>query len=84
LSIEQDSEFTPEEAFVKMQEYFHEQQRWSSLAVTIDDVATENKALIKDLSGYDPKIAVPLIASLMSVPKYQSNCLRLELLATLA
>lgn len=84
MSIEQDPEFSPEEAFVKMQEFFHEQQRWSSLAVTIDDVAMENKALIKDLSGYDPKIAVPLIASLMTVPKYQSNCLRLELLATLA
>ena len=84
MGIEQEQEFTPEEAFAKMQELFAEQQRWSSLAVSLDDVAKENKALVRDLSNYDPRIAVPLISSLLTVPKYQSNCLRLELLAALA
>lgn len=84
LDNEQETEFTPEEAFAKMQELFVEQQKWSSLSVSLDDLATENKALVRDLSGYDPNIAVPLIASLLTIPKYQSNCLRLELLAVLA
>ena len=84
MSIELEPEFTPEEAFAKMQELFAEQQKWSCLAVTLDDVAKENKALVRDLSTYDPFIAVPLIASLLTVPKYQSNCLRLELLSVLA
>lgn len=84
VSNEPKPEFTPAEAFEKFHELFAEQQKWSSLSVTLDDVATENKALVRDLSSYDPKIAVPLISSLMTVPKYQANCLRLELLAVLA
>jgi hypothetical protein len=84
MSKEKEEELTPEEAMARMQELFSDQQRWSSLAVTIDEVATENKALIRDLSSYDPQVAVALIAGLMTVPKYQANCLRLELLATLA
>lgn len=84
MGNEQETEFTRKEAFAKMQELFGEQQKWSSLAVSLDDVAKENKALVRDLSGYDPIIAVPLIASLLTIPKYQSNCLRLELLAILA
>lgn len=84
MTDEPESEFTPNEAFEKYLEIFAEQQRWSSLSVTLDDVAAENEALIKDLRGYDPQTAVPLIASLMTVPKYQANCLRLELLAVLA
>ena len=81
---EQETGFTHEEAFAEMQEPFAERQKWSSLAVTLDDVAKENKALVRDLSDYDPIIAVPLISSLLTIPKYQSNCLRLELLAVLA
>ena len=84
MVIKQEPEFTPEEAFAKMQEIFAEQQKWVSLSLTMDDVAKEEKALVRDLSSYDPRSAVPLIASLMTIPKYQSNCLRLEILTVLA
>lgn len=84
VSNEPKPDFTQNEAFGKLHEIFAEQQKWSSLSVTLDDVAKENKVLVRDLSGYDPQIAVPLIASLTTIPEYQSNCLRLELLAMLA
>lgn len=84
MSTEPKSEFTQNDAFEKFQEIFAEQQKWSSLSVTLEEIATENKALVRDLSNYDPLTAVPLISSLMTVPKYQANCLRLELLAILA
>ena len=84
LSNETESEITPDEEFAKFHEIFAEQLNWSTLSVNLDDVSKDNKALVRDLSGYDPQIAVPLIASLMTVPKYQANCLRLELLSILA
>ena len=67
-----------------MQESFFEELRWSTLSVTMNDVAKDNKALVRALRKYDPNVAVPLIASLLTVPNHQSNCLRLELLASLA
>ncbi len=73
VSNEPKPDFTQNEAFEKFHEIFAEQQKWSSLSVTLDDVAKDNKALVRDLSGYNPQIAVPLIASLTTVPKYQSN-----------
>ena len=73
-----------EHAFAKMKEQLSESLKWSSLSVTMDDIAKEHKALVRDLSGYDPCIAVPLISSLLTVPKYQSNCQTLELLTALA
>ncbi len=82
--MKKEHEVTSDEALARMQELFLEHQKWASLTVTIDDVAMENKALVRDLSRYDPQAAVALIAGLMTVPKYQSNCLRLELLAILA
>ena len=84
LSNKQEPETTFAEAVEKMQSLFAEGQKWSSLSVTLNDVAEDNKALVKDFSRFDPNFAVPLVASLLTVPKYQSNCLRLELLAALA
>lgn len=61
-----------------------EHTRWATLSVTIGEIARENKSLIDDLSRYDPTSAIPLLASLLTLPKYQSNCIRLEILVALA
>lgn len=68
----------------KLNVFFVERMRWTSLSVTIEEIAKENKFLIRDLSGYDPTVAVPLLASLLTLPKYQSHCIRLEILIVLA
>ena len=58
--------------------------RWASLSVTIEEITKENKSLIHDLTRFDPTVAVPLLASLLTLPKYQSHCIRLEILVALA
>ena len=68
----------------KFEAHFAERMRWASLFVTIQEIADDNKALVRDLSSYDPKGAIPLLASLLTLPEYQSNCIRLEILVALA
>jgi hypothetical protein len=68
----------------KLNAIFAEHTRWANLYVTIEEITKENKSLIHDLSKYDPTVAVPLLASLLTLPKYQSNCIRLEILVALA
>lgn len=70
-----------QEKFLKL---FEESQKWSSLFVTIDQIAEENKKLVRDLKKYDARYTVPLLAGLLTVPDYQSNCIRLEILVMLA
>ncbi|XKE44902.1 hypothetical protein LG302_16215 [Halomonas organivorans] len=84
MSIEQGSGLPPDAAFMMMQKWLSDQHNWSSLSVTLEDIAKENKELVQDLTKYDPHTTLPLIASILTVPRYQPNCLRLELLATLA
>ncbi len=67
----------------KMQAFFAERARWASLSVTIEEIAHDNKALVKELSRYDSQIAIPLISSLLTIPEYQTNCIRLEVLLAL-
>ncbi len=47
---------------------FAEHLRWANLSVTIEEITKENKSLIHDLSRYDPTVAVPLLASLLTLP----------------
>ncbi len=68
----------------KLNAFFAERSRWANLSVTIEEIAEENKLLIRDLSRYDPANAIPLLASLLTVPELQSHCIRLEILVTLA
>ena len=77
-----DSNFTPD--WNKLQALFAQQMRWSALLVTIKEIAEDNKALVRDLSSYDPTTTVPLLAGLLTLPEYQSNCIRLEILVALA
>ena len=64
--------------------FMAERMRWAGLLVTIQEIAEDNKALVHDLSTYDPTVAVPLLAGLLTLPDYQSHCLRLEILVALA
>lgn len=61
-----------------------EQMQWASLSVTIEEIAQANKLLVRDLAKYAPLTTVSLLASLLTVPEYQSNCIRLEILVALA
>ncbi|MCW5202897.1 hypothetical protein VU12_08140 [Desulfobulbus sp. US4] len=68
----------------RFKDLFAEDMRWANRSVTLEEVALANKPLVRDLAKYDPVIAVPLLASLLTVPEYQSNCIRLEILVALA
>ena len=68
----------------KLNAFFVERMRWANLYVTIEEIAKENKLLIRDLSRYDPTVAIPLLASLLTLPALQSHCIRLEILVALA
>lgn len=63
---------------------FAERMRWASLSVTIEEITKENKSLVRDLARYDPTVTVPLLASLLMLPEYQSHCIRFEILVALA
>ncbi|MBN2466899.1 MAG: hypothetical protein JXD19_02010 [Deltaproteobacteria bacterium] len=76
-------EFT-EPDWDKLNAILAEHSRWANLSVTIEEITRENKSLVYDLSRYDPSVAIPLLASLLTLPKYQSNCIRLEILVALA
>ena len=58
--------------------------KWAKLLVTIEQIAEDNKVLIRDLSDYDPSTAIPLLASLLTLPGYHSHCIRFEILVILA
>ena len=58
--------------------------RWAHLSVTFEEITADNTELVRDLSKYDPTIALPLLAGLLTLPAYQSHCVRLEILVALA
>lgn len=78
------SEEFSESDMERLNALFAENMRWANRAVTLEEVAKANKSLVRDLARYDPAVAVPLLASLLTVPEYQSNCIRLEILVALA
>jgi hypothetical protein len=53
----------------KLHALFAEHMRWAKLSVTIEEIAKENKFLIRDLSKYDRTVAIPLLASLLTLPE---------------
>lgn len=66
------------------QEFLVEQQRWASLFVSVQEISDELPSLVRQLSKYSFAEAVPLIAGLLTLRRYQSQCLRLEVLVLLA
>ncbi|WP_200864926.1 hypothetical protein [Pseudomonas viridiflava] len=61
-----------------------EQQRWAQLRINLQEASKEAAVLCRDLARFDPASAVPMISGLLTIPEYQSNCIRLELLVALA
>ncbi|NTU74186.1 hypothetical protein HGB07_08675, partial [Candidatus Roizmanbacteria bacterium] len=76
-------EFT-EQDWDKLNALFAESLRWATLSLPINEIAQENKLLIRELSRYDPTLTIPLLAGLLTVLKLQSHCTRLEILVVLA
>lgn len=63
---------------------FLESGRWANLDISFNEIIKENKALVRNLEKYSPESAVPMLAALLTLPQYQSICIRLETLVSLA
>lgn len=61
-----------------------ESERWAKLEISLDEATEANRNLCADLSRFSRLQAVALLGSLLTLPEYQSNCIRLELLVALA
>jgi len=68
----------------RLNNLFAQRMRWANLSINIEEIRKDNKSLVRDLAKYDPNIAVPLLASLLTLPEYQSHCIRFEILVALA
>ena len=77
------NEFT-ESDWDELNAVFAERARWAGLCVAIKEIAEENKLLVRDLSKYDPTVAIPILSGLLTLPELQSNCIRVEILVALA
>ena len=68
----------------QFEELFQENMRWATLAVRLSDISKENKTLVADLRPYNVHATVKQFAGLLTMPDYQSQCIRIELLIRLA
>lgn len=63
---------------------FAEGLQWANLAVTIEEIADDNKRLVKKLAKFERRSILTLLAGLLTLPELQSNCIRVEILVALA
>lgn len=63
---------------------FAEQMRWSTLQMPLHALAEAVPELLDDLSRFDARSSVALLAGLLTEPTYQSTTLRIELLISFA
>ncbi|TAK37642.1 MAG: hypothetical protein EPO30_10420 [Lysobacteraceae bacterium] len=61
-----------------------EHQRWAQLDVSLGEASEAVKDLCADLARFERGAAVSLVSALLTIPRYQSNCIRIELLVALA
>lgn len=72
---------------VQMEAFFAqmaESERWAKLEISLDEATEANQGLCVDLSRFNRLQTVALVGALLTIPEYQSNCIRLELLVALA
>lgn len=77
----------PERWNAQMEELFArmaESERWAKLEISLDEATEANQNLCTDLGRFSRLQAVALLGALLTIPEYQSNCIRLELLVVLA
>ena len=63
---------------------FHQLVELGDFEFSYKQVTRENRALVRNLKNFSRQTAIPLIASLLTIPKYQTSFVRLETLVTLA
>lgn len=78
------SEQNSEPSLEEVNAFVAERMRWARLFVTIQEISEDNQVLVHDLSTHDPSVAIPFLASLLTLPDYQTHCIRLEILVVLA
>lgn len=78
------SDDDPNFDLAELESIFSERARWATLCVSIQEIADDNEALIHDLSLFNRKLVIPLLGSLLTLPDYQSQTIRLEILVALA
>ena len=69
---------------IHLEAMFAESMKWAQLQLTYEEVMEEAKAVVKDMNNYSLKSVLPMLSGLLTVPYYQSNCIRLELLVAFA
>ena len=68
----------------QFEELLQENVRWATLAVHLSEISEENKKLVADLKPYNLHATVKQFSGLLTMPDYQSQCIRIELLIRLA
>jgi hypothetical protein len=74
----------PPEALEALLESMAEKAAWLNLEHTIDDVSKDNPGIVAELEQFEREGTAALLASLLTLPAHQPECLRFELLAALA
>jgi hypothetical protein len=69
---------------IDLEAMFTESMRWAQLELTYSEVLEEAKTVVRDMKNYSLTSALPVLSGLLTVPCYQSNSIRLELLVALA
>lgn len=74
----------PPEALEALLRTMAERTAWANLEHTLDEVSKDNPVIVAELEQFEQVGTVALLASLLTLPSHQSECVRFELLVALA